>query len=217
MAADAARLRETVNINKSLSCLADVFSAIGGKQSHVPFRNSKLTTVLQDCLSGEGKAVMIVNVSPALASAPESLCSLRFASQVNRVELGRAARVCLAPAAPSSAPSIESAPAKVLDGPGAGRSRGLAVGALNAERSRAPKRLAHEDRDPPERSAAKRATSQTLLGAPHREVLPGGAFTFLAPSRAVDREPAASSYLPAAAPYDKRRLARESRAPLGWR
>jgi kinesin family member C1 len=45
--ADATRLRETVNINKSLSCLGDVFMALGHKQSHVPFRNSKLTMLLQ--------------------------------------------------------------------------------------------------------------------------------------------------------------------------
>lgn len=44
---DATRLRETVNINKSLSCLGDVFMALGHKQSHVPFRNSKLTMLLQ--------------------------------------------------------------------------------------------------------------------------------------------------------------------------
>lgn len=44
---DAQRLRETVNINKSLSCLGDVFMALGHKSSHVPFRNSKLTMLLQ--------------------------------------------------------------------------------------------------------------------------------------------------------------------------
>ena len=44
---DPERLRETVNINKSLSCLADVFIALGNKSPHIPYRNSKLTTVLQ--------------------------------------------------------------------------------------------------------------------------------------------------------------------------
>lgn len=44
---DAQRLRETQAINKSLSCLADVFSALSAKASHVPFRNSKLTYLMQ--------------------------------------------------------------------------------------------------------------------------------------------------------------------------
>lgn len=87
---DATRLRETVNINKSLSCLADVFLALQNKAPHVPYRNSKLTMLLQDCLSGDGKALMFVNVSPTVASSPETLCSLRFAAQVNSVELGKA-------------------------------------------------------------------------------------------------------------------------------
>lgn len=80
---DAARLKETVNINKSLSCLADVFMALSNKQQHIPYRNSKLTMLLQDCMSGDGKALMIVNVSPTQASAQETLCSLRFAAQVS--------------------------------------------------------------------------------------------------------------------------------------
>lgn len=87
---DAARLKETVNINKSLSCLADVFVNLGQKSQHIPYRNSKLTMLLQDCLSGDGKALMIVNVSPTIASSGETLCSLRFADQVSQVELGKA-------------------------------------------------------------------------------------------------------------------------------
>lgn len=81
---DATRLKETVNINKSLSCLADVFVSLGNKAAHIPYRNSKLTMVLQDCLSGDGKALMFVNVSPTINSSQETLCSLRFASQVNQ-------------------------------------------------------------------------------------------------------------------------------------
>jgi len=90
--ADAKRLRETQAINKSLSCLGDVFNALALKSSHVPYRNSKLTYLLQDCLSGDGKALMFVNLSPTNASSNESLCSLRFAQRVNQVELGKATK-----------------------------------------------------------------------------------------------------------------------------
>ncbi len=53
------RLKETVAINKSLSALTDVFVAIGSKQPHVPYRNSKLTHLLQPALSGDGKTLMV--------------------------------------------------------------------------------------------------------------------------------------------------------------
>ena len=87
--ADAKRLKETQAINKSLSCLGDVFSSLASGSSHVPYRNSKLTYLLQDCLSGDGKALMFVNLSPTMLSSHESLCSLRFAQRVSQVELGK--------------------------------------------------------------------------------------------------------------------------------
>jgi len=86
------RLKETQAINKSLSALSDVFVAISKHQPHVPYRNSKLTFLLQPCLSGDGKALMIANCSPVEASAHETLCTLRFASMVSNCELGKATK-----------------------------------------------------------------------------------------------------------------------------
>lgn len=86
------RMKEAQAINKSLSSLADVFQALAKKSPHVPYRNSKLTYVLQPSLSADGKTLMMVNLSPTCASLDESLCSLRFAQQVNHCELGHPVR-----------------------------------------------------------------------------------------------------------------------------
>lgn len=58
--AEGSRLREAQHINKSLSALGDVIYALRSRQGHVPFRNSKLTYLLQDSLSGDSKTLMIV-------------------------------------------------------------------------------------------------------------------------------------------------------------
>lgn len=90
--ATGARAKEAMAINKSLSALTDVFVSIGKKASHIPFRNSKLTYLLQPSLSGDGKTLMVVNMSPTEMSTSETLCSLRFAAAVNKCELGKAKR-----------------------------------------------------------------------------------------------------------------------------
>ncbi|KAI3741769.1 hypothetical protein L1987_59446 [Smallanthus sonchifolius] len=84
------RLKEAQHINKSLSALGDVISSLAQKNSHVPYRNSKLTQLLQDSLGGQAKTLMFVHISPELNAVGETLSTLKFAERVATVELGAA-------------------------------------------------------------------------------------------------------------------------------
>lgn len=84
------RLKEAQNINRSLSALGDVISALTSKSTHIPYRNSKLTHLLQDSLGGDSKTVMYVQISPSEHDMSETLSSLNFATRVRGVELGPA-------------------------------------------------------------------------------------------------------------------------------
>jgi len=75
-------LTEAKNINKSLSALAHVFESLSKQAAHVPFRDSTLTYLLEPALSGQGKTLMIVNLSPTELSVSESISTLRFGSKV---------------------------------------------------------------------------------------------------------------------------------------
>jgi len=81
---------EATSINKSLSALGDVISSLSSKKDHVPFRNSALTTLLKSSLGGNSKTVMISNISPAGSNLSETTASLRFATRVHKVEMGKA-------------------------------------------------------------------------------------------------------------------------------
>jgi len=87
------RLKEAQAINKSLSALGDVIAALGvkakkGAKAHVPFRNSKLTFLLQDSLGGQAKVLMFANASPCMYNSPETVCSLQFAARCRNTALG---------------------------------------------------------------------------------------------------------------------------------
>ena len=84
------RLKEAQHINKSLSALGDVIFALSQKSAHVPYRNSKLTQVLQSSLGGQAKTLMFVQINPEAESFSESVSTLKFAERVSGVELGAA-------------------------------------------------------------------------------------------------------------------------------
>lgn len=86
------QLTEAQNINKSLSALGNVMQALAQKRDHVPFRDSKLTQLLADSLSGQAKSMMFVHIAPESSSASETLSTLNFGSSVTRITLGEAKR-----------------------------------------------------------------------------------------------------------------------------
>ncbi|CAF88583.1 unnamed protein product, partial [Tetraodon nigroviridis] len=88
--AEGSRLREAQCINKSLSALGDVINALRCRHAHVPFRNSRLTYLLQDSLSGDSKTLMMVQVGRRSAGQRMSGAALTAVS------------VCLRPGVPSA-------------------------------------------------------------------------------------------------------------------
>ncbi|XP_069048502.1 kinesin-like protein klp-3 isoform X1 [Lepisosteus oculatus] len=84
------RLVEAAFINKSLTSLAQVFSALKCNALNVPFRNSKLTHVLQPSLSGDAKACVLMNISPDMKNVLETLRTLQFGTSIQQVGLRKA-------------------------------------------------------------------------------------------------------------------------------
>ncbi|KAJ7006945.1 kinesin-like protein KIN-4C [Populus alba x Populus x berolinensis] len=89
--ADGMRFKEGIHINKGLLALGNVISALGDEKKrkeggHIPYRDSKLTRLLQDSLGGNSKTVMIACVSPADTNAEETLNTLKYANRARNIQ-----------------------------------------------------------------------------------------------------------------------------------
>ncbi|XP_029095753.1 chromosome-associated kinesin KIF4A [Monodon monoceros] len=86
--AEGDRLKEGININRGLLCLGNVISALGDdkKGGFVPYRDSKLTRLLQDSLGGNSHTLMIACVSPADSNLEETLNTLRYADRARKIK-----------------------------------------------------------------------------------------------------------------------------------
>ncbi|KAJ0979998.1 hypothetical protein J5N97_015472 [Dioscorea zingiberensis] len=88
--AEGDRLKEAANINRSLSTLGLVIMTLvdiaNGRNRHVPYRDSKLTFLLQDSLGGNSKTTIIATVSPSICSAGETLSTLKFAQRAKLIQ-----------------------------------------------------------------------------------------------------------------------------------
>ncbi|XBI80399.1 hypothetical protein VPH35_089583 [Triticum aestivum] len=88
---DGLRFKEGVHINRGLLALGNVISALGDEKkrkegAHVPYRDSKLTRLLQDSLGGNSKTVMIACISPADINAEETLNTLKYANRARNIQ-----------------------------------------------------------------------------------------------------------------------------------
>ncbi|XP_006830948.1 PREDICTED: kinesin-like protein KIFC2 [Chrysochloris asiatica] len=88
----AQRLREARTINRSLLALGSVMAALRARRPHVPFRDSQLTRLLQPALAPGATVVLLLQISTRPGDLGETVCSLKFAERVGKVELGPARR-----------------------------------------------------------------------------------------------------------------------------
>merc|ERR1712232_617940 len=107
--------KEAIEINKSLTALGDVIEALTQGQASVPYRNHKLTQVLQDSLGRTAKTLMFVHCAPTRTNIEETVASLKYAARAKRITHGSSTPRGLSPRgspAPDghSRPSVSAAP-----------------------------------------------------------------------------------------------------------
>lgn len=80
-------LDEAKQINKSLSALGNVINALTEtKLQHIPYRDSKLTRILQESLGGNAKTNLIINISPSMMNEAETISTLRFGNRAKNIK-----------------------------------------------------------------------------------------------------------------------------------
>ncbi|XP_023217918.1 chromosome-associated kinesin KIF4-like [Centruroides sculpturatus] len=84
--AQGERLKEGININRGLLALGNVISSLCNESSHIPYRDSKLTRLLQDSLGGNSHTIMIACVSPADFNLDETVNTLRYADRARKIK-----------------------------------------------------------------------------------------------------------------------------------
>ena len=131
------------HINSSLSALGDVIHALQSKNKHIPYRNSKLTYLLQDALGGSSKTLMMCQVSPCASSASETICTLNFAKRAASVQL-----------------ATSSATANVQSGADDKRKRALAAATAKVAQLEAALEAAQAAVGTAKTAASKRAAKQ---------------------------------------------------------
>jgi len=146
------RLKEAMAINKSLSALGNVISALSTNSKWVPYKDNKLTAVMQDSLGGNAKTLMFVNFSPVDYNAEETASSLVYASRVKLITN-------------SAEKTVETAEIQRLKKLVAQLRAGQVVPVDAVETT--------DDGPSPEEAAAEEARQKTLLG-PDADVAFGG-------------------------------------------
>lgn len=85
--AEGKTLDEAKKINVSLTALGKVISALtDGKSTHIPYRDSKLTRILQESLGGNAKTTLIVTCSPHINNVAETISTLRFGVSAKKIK-----------------------------------------------------------------------------------------------------------------------------------
>ncbi|KAJ9120907.1 hypothetical protein QFC22_002842 [Naganishia vaughanmartiniae] len=112
---DPTRMRESAAINRSLTTLGSVVEALNSKASRIPYRDSKLTRILQDALGGSSIGMLICNLAPGDKFAKEALRTLKFATRTREIENKPVvnAKVTSAPRASRICPSVAILPRSV--------------------------------------------------------------------------------------------------------